>query len=283
MLERIRDREWRAFVLAVLATAALALFVAWPTAQDDGRAEEQVRMGLSEIQAGRASAGEAWVQRASTRYGYPGLVHVRVGQLYESQNQPAAALEHYRKAAALDPAETSIQLVIGRALFAEGKDQEALEPLERARSGRERDAATRLLVLAYTRLEKHGDANRVVRDLDPNRWTADIAREFAGAVAQLGRVDLSIPAWRRAAEASGLAQDYDRLGLAWAAIGRAPEAIAAFSEAVGRNPKSASIRLNFAVALAAGGRPDLGRRQAEEALKLDPSYARAKQFLASIK
>ena len=63
----------------------------------------------------------------------------------------------------------------------------------------------------------------------------------------------------------------------------APEAIAAFSEAVGRNPKSAPIRLNFAVALAAGGRPDLGRRQAEEALKLDPGYARAKQFLASLK
>jgi DnaJ family protein C protein 7 len=66
-------------------------------------------------------------------------------------------------------------------------------------------------------------------------------------------------------------------------IGRHPEAVAAFSEAVGRNPKSAPIRLNYAVALAAVGRPDLGRRQAEEALKLDPSYERAKQFLASLK
>jgi hypothetical protein len=52
---------------------------------------------------------------------------------------------------------------------------------------------------------------------------------------------------------------------------------------VGRDPKSAPIRLNFAVALAAGGRPDLGRRQAEEALKLDPGYARAKQFLESLR
>ena len=81
---------------------------------------------------------------------------------------------------------------------------------------------------------------------------------------------------------AGVAQDWERLGLAWAAIGRVPEAIAAFSEAVGRDPKSAPIRLNFAVALAAGGRPDLGRRQAEEALKLDPGYARAKQFLAEV-
>jgi tetratricopeptide (TPR) repeat protein len=283
MIDRVRDREWRGFGLAVLATAALALLVAWPTGRDDGRAEEQVRMAMAEIQAGRTSPGEAWVQRAITRYGYPGVVHVRIGQLYEAQNQPEAALDHYRKAAAPDPAETSIQFVIGRALFAAGKDQEALDPLERARAGRERDAATRILVLAYTRMGRQADANRVVRELDPNRWSADVAREFAGAAAQLGRVDLSIPAWRRAAEASGNAQDYDRLGLAWAALGRAPEAIAAFSEAVGRDPKSAPIRLNFAVALAAGGRPDLGRRQAEEALKLDPGYARAKQFLAGLK
>ena len=283
MLDRVRDRQWRPLGAAMLATAALAVLVAWPTGLDDGRAEEQVRMGLAEIQAGRTSDGEAWIKRAAARHGYPGVVHVRVGQLYESRNEPAAALEHYKQAAALDPAEPSVQFVIGRALFAAGKDQEALEPLQRARASREGDAATRLLVLAFTRLGRQDDANRAVRELDPNRWTAEIAREFASAAAQLGRVDLSIPAWRRAAEASGRAQDWERLGLAWAAFGRVPEAIAAFSEAVGRDPKSASIRLNFAVALAAGGRPDLGRRQAQEALKLDPGYARARQFLESLR
>lgn len=282
MLDRLRDRDWQPLGLAAAATVALAAFVAWPTGQDDGRAEEQVRMGLSEIQAGRTTEGEAWIQRAIARHGYPGVVHVRVGQLYEGLNQPATALEHYKQAAALDPNETSVQFVTGRALFSAGKDQEALAPLEIARTGRERDAATRLLVLALTRLGRQQDANRVVRDLDPNRWTADIAREFAVAIGQLGRVDLSIAAWRRAAEVSGSAHDSERLGLAWAMIGRHPEAVAAFSDAVGRNPKSAPIRLNYAVALAAVGRPDLGRRQAEEALKLDPSYDRAKQFLASL-
>ncbi|HYN09396.1 MAG TPA: tetratricopeptide repeat protein [Vicinamibacterales bacterium] len=282
MIDRLRDRAWQPLGLAVAATAALAAFVAWPTGLDDGRAEEQVRMGLSEIRAGRTTEGEAWIQRATTRHGHQGVVHVRVGQLYESRDQLAAALEHYKQAAALDPKETSVQFVTGRALFAAGKDQDALAPLEAARAGRERDAATQLLVLAFTRLGRHQDANRVVRDLDPNRWTAEIAREFAGAVGQLGRVDLSIPAWRRAAEVSGRPHDYDRLGLAWAVIGRYPDAVAAFSEAVRRDPKSAPIRLNYAVALASAGRPDLGRRQAEEALKLDPSYVRAKQFLASL-
>jgi tetratricopeptide (TPR) repeat protein len=282
MLDRLRDRAWQPLALAIAATAALAVFVAWPTGLDDGRAEEQVRMGLSEIQGGRTAEGEAWIRRAIARHGYPGVVHLRVGQLYESLDQPAAALDHYRQAAALDPNETSVQFVIGRALFAAGKDQEALAPLERARTGRERDAATRLLVLALTRLARHEDASRVVRDLEPNRWSADTAREFADAIGLLGRFDLSIPAWRRAAEAGGNAHDYERLGLAWAMINRAPEAVAALSHAVERDPKSASIRLNYAVALAAAGRPDLGRRQAEEALKLDPSYAKARQFLASL-
>ena len=152
MIDRLRERAWKPLGLAVAATLALAAFVAWPTGLDDGRAEEQVRMGLSEIQAGRIPEGEAWIQRAAARHGYPGVVHVRVGQLYESRDQPAAALEHYKQAAALDPTETSVQFVMGRALFAAGKDQEALAPLETARTGRERDAATRLLVLAFTRL-----------------------------------------------------------------------------------------------------------------------------------
>jgi len=283
MIDRLRERAWRPIAAATLTVGALALFVAWPTGLDDGRSEEQVRMGLFEIQNGQTAQGEAWIQRALMRHGYPGVVHVRVGQLYESQNQFGAALDHYKQAAVLDPHEPSVQFVTGRALFAAGKNQEAVEALERARAGREQDAATRLLVLAYTRLGRREDANRVVRDLDPDRWNGDIAREFAGALAQLGRVDLSVPAWKRAAEASNTAQDYDRLGLAWALLGRAPEAIAAFSAAVQRDPNSAPIRLNFAVSLANGGRPDLARREAGVALKLDPNYVRAKQFLASLK
>ena len=283
LIDRVGERAWDVILPAMLAFGTFTVFVAWPTGLDDGRAEEQVRMGLLEIRNGRTVDGEAWIRRALVRHGYPGVVHVRVGQLYESQNQPAAALEHYKQAANLDPGQPSVQFVTGRALFAAGKDEEAVAALERARAGPERDAATRVLVLAYTRLGRKEDADRAVRDLDPSRWNADLAREFAGALAQLGRVDLSIPAWKRAAEVSNTAQDYDRLGLAWALLRRAPEAIAAFSAAVERDPKSAPIRLNFAVALATGGRLDLARREAEEALKLDPNYDRAKQFLASLR
>ena len=40
-------------------------------------------------------------------------------------------------------------------------------------------------------------------------------------------------------------------------------------------------RLNFAVALATAGRIPEARARAEEALRIDPSYARARQFLAA--
>jgi tetratricopeptide (TPR) repeat protein len=283
LIDRVRERAWQPFAAAAAVAVAMAVFVAWPTGLDDGRSEEQIRLGLYEIQAGRPSDGEAWIRRGLERQGYPAMVHLRAGQLYESKNDQAAALGHYAKAAAADPASSAVQLVTARALYGSGRYQEALAPLEKARTGRDRDAATRLLVLTYTRLERHDDANRVVRDLDPARWSADIAREFAAAIGQAGRIDLSIPALRRAAETSGSSHDFERLGLAWAMINRQPEAVAALSEAVRRDPKSAPIRLNYAVALAAAGRPDIGRRQAEEALKIDPTYARAKQFLASLK
>jgi len=68
--------------------------------------------------------------------------------------------------------------------------------------------------------------------LHPARWDAETAREFALGLTDVGRIDLSTVAWRRAAEAGNDAKDYERLGLAWAVLGNHPEAIAAFSHAV---------------------------------------------------
>jgi Flp pilus assembly protein TadD len=65
-------------------------------------------------------------------------------------------------------------------------------------------------------------------------------------------------------------------------LGNHPQAIAAFSHAVERDPKSATIRLNYAVAFATVGRLADARREAETALKLNPGYERAREFLRSI-
>ena len=138
------------------------------------------------------------------------------------------------------------------------------------------------MVLALTRLGRTAEANQAVRLLDPARWDAQTAREFALSLADVDRVDLSVVAWKRAAEAGNDAKDYERLGLTWAMLGHRPEAIAALSNAVERDPRSASIRLNYAVAWAQVGRYADAKREAENALKLNPGYERAKEFLRSI-
>ena len=278
----VRVRQWRALAAPAGATLTAAVLVLWPTRLNDGRGEEQARMGLQEIQADRYSEGEAWLDRAAARHNLPDIVHLRAGQIYELRNQPAPAITQYRKAIAINPNEPTLHFALGRALYKERKDAEAIAALERARVGRQADSATRMLVLALTRLGRTAEANTTVRTLDPSRWDAETAREYALSLADAGRIDLSITAWQRAAEASQDAKDFDRLGLSWALVGNQPQAIAAFSNAVQRDPKSASIRLNYAVAWASVRRYADARREAENALKLNPAYERAKEFLRTL-
>jgi len=279
--------RWRtAPVSTRLATAAafvlLLAIVNWPTGLDDGRAEEQVRMGLREIEAGRGSIGESWIARALIQHPFPGAVHVRVGQAYEVRNQFTDALRHYDAALEIDPDEPSVSFVRGRALYYAGRLSEARDALERARTGPQRDAAARLLVLTAVRDGDDRAADRLAADLRPEEWTADQARQYAEALVSLGRADLSIVAWTRAAESSGWAEDSERLGLALAVSGRAAEAVEAFREGVSRNGRSASLRLNLAVMLAETGAVEDAKKEAAEALRLDPNYDRAKALLAAL-
>lgn len=283
MIDRWRDRAWAPLSRGLAVTAALAAFVGWPTGLDDGRVEAQIQMGLFEIRTGRQPEGEAWISRALAKHGDADAAHLRAGQLYETMNRPADAITHYRAGLAIDPQDVGLHFALGRALFAQGKDEEALPELLRARTGPQADAATRILVLSLSRLHRTDDANQLVRTLDPSRWSADQAREFAAGLAAVGRLDLSIAAWRRAAEVSGDPQDYERLGLTWAMVGRQAEAVAPLEEAARRAPTSVSIRFNYAVALYSVGRKDEARRETEEVLKLDPNYDKAKQLLEALK
>jgi tetratricopeptide (TPR) repeat protein len=282
-IDRWRERDRSAVLRAGFVGALIAAGIAWPTHLNDGRAEEQARMGLFEIQSGRPESGEAWLTRALAGHAFPGVVHLRAGQLYETKGQPDLALAHYRDAQRIDPTEPVLPFVIGRTLFQQGKDAEAVVELEKARSGPQGDPATRLLVLSLSRLGRTAEVNTIIHQLDPARWTVDQSREFALALTSVGRVDLSIAAWQRAAAASGDGRDYERLGLAWIVAGRPVEALAAFDEGLKRLPNGASLHLNRAVTLSTLKRMDEARAEAEIALKIDPNYERTKQFMASIK
>lgn len=239
-------------------------------------------MGLTEIQGGHIAEGEAWVQRAIARQAPPGLVHVRAGQVYETQGKPGEAITHYKQALVTDPKEPVIHYVLGRALMSSGDLSGAVRELAGARVGQQQDAASQLLVIALARANRIEETNTVIRDLDPARWTADQSRQFALAIAAAGRVDLSIAAWQRAAELTDDARDYERLGLAWALLGRNTEALVGLGESVKRDPSVASSRVNYAVSLAQAGRLAEARIECEAALKIDPTYANAQNLLAEL-
>lgn len=280
--ERMREQSLGSLAVPAVSMAALTAIAVYPTRLDDGRSEELVRMGLSEIQSGHVPEGEAWVQRAIARHAPAGLVHVRAGQVYETQGKPGEAIAHYKQALVTDPKEPVIHFVLGRALIASGDLSAAVRELAGARVGPQQDAASRLLVIALARSNRREETNTVIHDLDPARWNADQSRQFAAAIADAGRVDLSIAAWARAAELSNDARDYERLGLAWAIAGNGPESLAALAEAVKRDGSIASIRVNYAVALASAGRVAEAKVEAEAALKIDPNYTNAQQLLAEL-
>ncbi len=281
-VDRGRRGSTRTRLSAGATLMLLLVIVNWPTGLDDGRAEEQARMGLMEIEAGRRAEGESWIDRAAAEHAFAGAVHVRAGQAYEAGNAFADAVRHYDQALVIDPDEASVHFVRGRALYYLGRLDDARVSLERARSGPQADAAVRLLVLTAVRTGDDAAALRLSAALTPEAWTAEEARLYGRELVDLGRADLGAVALEQAARTSDRADDYERLGLALAVIARREDAVLAFREGVGRDGESASLRLNLAVMLAETGRVDEARREAAEALRLDPNYDRAKALLAAL-
>lgn len=283
VIDRVKGGEASRLGAPAVAAAAIAMVVAFPTRLDDGRAEETLRMGLIEIQNGRVAEGEAWLQRALAAQAPPALTHVRAGTVYEASRKFGEAVAHYRQALASNPTEPAIHFVLGRAYFASGDLSAAVRELAGARVGAQQDAASRLLVVALAKAGRVEETNTVIHDLDPRNWELDEARQFAAAIADTGRVDLSIAAWQRAAELSKDARDWERLGLAWAIVGRNAEALQSLAEAVRIDPGTASTHLNYAVTLAEAGRLTEARAEADAALQIDPNYENAKRLIAAIK
>ncbi|MGE5813120.1 MAG: tetratricopeptide repeat protein, partial [Acidobacteriota bacterium] len=78
-----------------------------------------------------------------------------------------------------------------------------------------------------------------------------------------------------------MADAFTQLGLDLAQHQKA-EAVDAFTRAVEFAPRRAAAHLNLAVAYAESGRLGPARDEALRALELDPSYQRAKDFLAAL-
>ena len=148
---------------------------------------------------------------------------MRAGQAHEAAGRNSEALDHYRKAIAIDPDEPTIRVGAARVLNGLNQPGDAVAELDRVAEGVMNEATGR-------------------------------EYERAGLTAIMTRGDKAIET-----------------------------AIDAFSKAEARLPKSPSVRLNKAVALAMAGRTKEARAAAESALALDPAYTRARDFLDKVR
>lgn len=144
------------------------------------------------------------------------LVRVGLGAAYEAQGQLDAAGSHYREALRLDSQSSEARDALGYLLIRQGKFAEAVPHLT--------------------------EAVRLRPDFGPSHAS------LAGALREVGRIDESMAAYRRALE---------------------------FRE----NALSADVRNNYGIALALGGRPAEAAAEFREALRLNPNLADARTNL----
>jgi Flp pilus assembly protein TadD len=80
----------------------------------------------------------------------------------------------------------------------------------------------------------------------------------------------------------GYTMAYSNWGIALAMQGRLAEAVGKLSEAVRRNPASASFHYNLGLALAKQGHVDQAVLEYQLALQIDPSFNKARDGLAGL-
>jgi tetratricopeptide (TPR) repeat protein len=144
---------------------------------------------------------------------------------------------------------------------------------------------------AYAQASRPKDAIRHLEEAHRlGTPTGESTLQLATAYAQDGRVTEALRTLRSVAgrpgidpaTATAVADLFNDMGLRFAAAGEIKAAIEAFEQGVRFAPRSEVARLNLAVAYAEIGRRDAAREEARRALVLNPSYQRARDFLAAL-
>ena len=148
-----------------------------------------------------------------------------------------SAIEEWRKALALAPAETTVHFNLGNALFETGNTGEAIAEYERA------------LELSPEHVEAHNN--------------------LGNALARTGRIEDAMAQFEATIRLDpGHANAHANLGAALAQQGRIPDAIAHLEKAIETDPAHAQAHSNLGIALAMSGRLDDAIGHVEESVHL---------------
>ena len=272
--------------LALVLLIALAYFTNQPIAADDGRVEERTRMAEAMVRRDEIEAAEEWVKKAEPGYPQPGALHFRVGRVLLVHGRPEAALAHFQRALAIAPGSAEVQYAVGQALVDAKRYQEAIPHLQKAlRAGVRVDLAGYDLARARAGAGDRAGALQTLQSVRPDNPNDATSYSILGQLAmQLESPSLAAAFFAEAVRASPrTSKAHQDLGLALAMMGRYQEAIAQFEQAVALDARDPAAQLNLAVAYAEVGRKADARARAEEAIRLNPGYARAKQFLKALR
>jgi tetratricopeptide (TPR) repeat protein len=248
-LRGVQSRSWRS--LAAPAAVAAVLFVAVNTRAmaNDGRWEEGLRMAAQLVLEDRYDESDAWIARLEANTRQPGNASGSIGLQLIMKNQPARALAHLQKAAALDPNKPAIEYALGQALLGVGRAEDAIPHLQA------------------------GFDNGVTAPLAG--YHLAIALKSAGRTAEATSL---IPKIRLTDESS--ADDWLSVGRLAMELKVPDQAAPFFQHAVGLAPANADARLQFGVNLVVLKRFEDAARELSEAVRLDPKNAAGFAYLA---
>ena len=287
-LDAIEYRRVRVLAdgIGLAALLGLAFLTNRPMNADDGRAEERTSMAEALVARERFDEAEHWATEAERIHPHPGLVHFRVGRLLLAHNRPGAALNHFQRARQIDPTVPVADYAIGQALLDANRPKEAIPHLEAAlKAGVQANLAGFDLARARAAIGDRAGALQVLQSLKPENpddlqgWTmlGELARQLDAASLAAAFFGQAV---RVSPRAPKVRQD---LGHALAMMGRYPEAVVQFEQAVALDSSDPAAHLNLAIVYAEAGRRIDARKQAQEALRLKPDYDQARQFLGKLK
>ena len=187
---------------------------------------------------GRVAEAEHAIARFEPRQPAPALLHARAGQAFQQQARYHAAIAHFTRALALDPAQPAIDFALGQAFLDTGRFADAIPHLRRAYdAGIRSDVAGFSLARALAASGQAVEAGRVLESRS--------ARE-GDAASLTARADLALAVNR---------PDFARVFL---------------HDAAAQAPEDAGLRQRYGLALAVAGDIRGALDQLEAAVRLDP-------------
>ena len=251
-VDLVRARQLNALMRPAAAIAMISVVAFSSLGLDNGVGGEQTRNAVWLVEQGSFDEARRYVEQVSHDHRHPGVLRFRVAQALLDAGRPDAAVPLLTEAIAIDGPQTAIRLALGEALLRTGRSGEAVKQLSGIEDSVAGTSVEAALDLGTAALEQHALPEAI-------RWL-QIAVQHA----------------------PDRAEAQEKLGLAIFLNGDPPTARPYLERACTLDPGSASAHLNLAAIYAELGRFAEARSQALEALRLDPTEARAVALLKAL-